>query len=244
GQCLEVKNVLVNGNVTFSVVHPGAVSEITWKKGSDLLVEFYGEKPHFYLLKDRANVTFSPITLSINKMTGDDGGTYTAEVMNDKQKTTTYIFSLKVWVPVPKPNITCSQEGNSTLFLCHSDLDVSYQWQDGSKTEPAGDQYSISHSSNKRHGPLTCVVTNPLSTNQTTIQIESCVQGENERGRTGLVIFASAGFTGIAGIAGVLWKRNKLQGQNRTRPSSQDISPDGQSKGQPTDVERGENPTD
>ncbi|KAG8430724.1 hypothetical protein GDO86_020071 [Hymenochirus boettgeri] len=194
-------------------------------------------------------------------MTGDDGGTYTAEVMNDKQKTTTYIFSLKVWVPVPKPNITCSQEGNSTLFLCHSDLDVSYQWQDGSKTEPAGDQYSISHSSNKRHGPLTCVVTNPLSTNQTTIQIESCVQGENERGRTGLVIFASAGFTGIAGIAGVLWKRNKLQGQNRTTanqvqegteeenqslkgPSSQDISPDGQSKGQPTDVERGENPTD
>ncbi|KAE8620919.1 hypothetical protein XENTR_v10004615 [Xenopus tropicalis] len=201
----------VNESVTFTLLPYDGATEITWKIGPDKLAEIdETNKPYFYRLGDKAAATFSPGSLTINRLEKKDSGTYTAEVQVGRQ-THTQTFQLAVYDAVLEPNVTCTEgeEPNTIDLRCFSPGDGTYQWRNGTRSG-SGPVLVLSEQQNhtitkaNAYGVVTCVVTNPASSKNRSLPLSSCVKETSSR--THIVIVIVLLVIGIViGIIAGLW---------------------------------------
>ncbi|XP_018101246.1 lymphocyte function-associated antigen 3 [Xenopus laevis] len=206
GRGQEIINKAVHESVTFNLNSLDGVTEITWKFGQDKFAELDDiTEPNFYRLRDRANATFSPGSLTINRLQKEDTGTYTAEIQVGR-KTITVTFILKVYDAVQRPHVICTrgEDPNTLVLHCHSPGVVKYQWRDSSDNIVSDKQnFTVTDPSVDKNGNVTCDAHNPGSSKSNFILFSSCDQ--EEKSNTFHFISVGVALLLLFGIGIVLW---------------------------------------
>ncbi|XP_049919418.1 uncharacterized protein LOC126401905 [Epinephelus moara] len=93
------------------------ITNITWKHGPNIAVEWYGDRNFTYhLFEGRSMLNSSTGALTITGLTRNDSGNFTPEINGQVTKATL----LHVISPVPKPTVStwCDTEMTYCVFTC------------------------------------------------------------------------------------------------------------------------------
>ncbi|CAK6983295.1 uncharacterized protein LOC128354439 isoform X1 [Scomber scombrus] len=143
-----------------SVVNP--ITSITWKHGSDIAMEWYGDKTYSYRqFKDRGSLNISTGVMTITGLYQNHSGIYTAEINNKVNNHT----QLLVISPVPKPSISVSCERTYCDLTCDGNTTgaepVEYWWTAGEKKWNSTKELNITKEDKEEW--FICTVENPVS---------------------------------------------------------------------------------
>ncbi|XP_061572275.1 uncharacterized protein LOC133425437 [Cololabis saira] len=179
--------ILLNGAVIFSgkadpyrelgssfVLCPDSVTppltNITWKHGVDLAVDWSGGNVTFYRIsKDHCSLNTTTGCLTISNVTHDQSGRYTSQVNYEDQNP----IEIKVLLPVHKPTVSsnCYDEKSHCILTCEGNIiddhgPVRPFWIISYKYRP-GDTLKITQENQESFIP--CVLENPVGFKQSEI---------------------------------------------------------------------------
>uniref|UniRef100_UPI0037E9C340 lymphocyte function-associated antigen 3 n=1 Tax=Semicossyphus pulcher TaxID=241346 RepID=UPI0037E9C340 len=158
------------------VLKPGAASQpitnILWKQGANIAAQWDAlgaEIDLFRQFKERGSLNTSSGEMTIIGLSGDDAGTYTAEI-NDMVAGSTHLIIIS---PVPKPSIikACDNEGVRCVLSCEGDITsagpVTYKWKSGGtekeKTIRKEDTLNLTEFSCELQNPVSQESSQPIS---------------------------------------------------------------------------------
>ncbi|RVE75040.1 hypothetical protein OJAV_G00012820 [Oryzias javanicus] len=195
-------------------VKEASIISVTWKHGADLAAEWFGGNPTFYRsFKGRCILSDKTGVLTINDVKLEDGGSYTPEINNNIQPAIT----LRVFSPVPKPNIThdCKPEQTQCTLTCMFEKtddmgDVQIFWIVDDRREKGGGALEITKETKEK--TFICGLNNSVSSENSN-KLQNPLLTDDESGRThivGIVLGLLAVLSFCVGAAVFLILRHKM----------------------------------
>ncbi|XP_051848885.1 lymphocyte function-associated antigen 3 [Antechinus flavipes] len=191
GKCESMKIFgCKNDNVTLSPFHLNIENlnnwifkDITWKKDKDKVADWQldEEVKYFTPFTNRATLDFKSGNLTISNLTRSDEGAYKIESLNLPEGEAVNLYVLDKLSP---PTLSCSFEDGKIVVSSERPEDsrfLNYKWK------YAGPYVNISESevqinnSVDFHESISCILSNPVSTTESELFLQSCVPKENQR---------------------------------------------------------------
>lgn len=124
------------------------ITQIEWKHGDDLAVEWDGKATDTYLhFKERSDLNLATGELTLKNLTEELSGVYTVRINGNLLDRS---ITLKVIAPVPKPHITisCNEEKTECTLTCEGDVTAMdpywYYWKyNGTEKKTEDNIYKI-----------------------------------------------------------------------------------------------------
>ncbi|XP_029931039.1 CD48 antigen-like [Myripristis murdjan] len=173
------------GTFTLDPGLPGIPRNILWTHGSDKAVEWRGqaEKLETYTyreFKDKSTLNLTTGALTVRDLVKDLSGTYKLELTTERGLSE-FTQTVEVLDPVPKPEVSCVQEGNTTRLFCFAkDHQVQFRWSgpdlDGMSWGPMNGSADIIIG---KQGSYSCEVKNPVSEKKQSFHTKDCGSTED-----------------------------------------------------------------
>ncbi|XP_074044632.1 lymphocyte function-associated antigen 3 isoform X2 [Macrotis lagotis] len=174
---------LMKSNVTLSPLKKADFKDITWKKDKDKVAEWQenSQPKYFGSFNGRAILDKNGNFTILNLMTSDES-LYELESLNPPGNELKFLYVFRV----PKPHLSCSfDDGNITISCNESGNNdfLSYQWKfRGTYLNHSVSKMQLRWNPEDLHQNITCITINPVSSNESTLLLKSCVP-ETDHGR-------------------------------------------------------------
>ncbi|XP_067358180.1 carcinoembryonic antigen-related cell adhesion molecule 1-like isoform X1 [Channa argus] len=141
----------------------GPITDITWKHGKDIAIEWYqGPVDGYRQFKERGSLNVTTGALTITGLTPGESGSYTAEI-NDKVTGTTQLLVIS---RVSKPTVSSQCDADHCVFTCESNdttaEPVTYSWMAEDKLLNSSNELRITKDESEKQ--FHCELRNPVST--------------------------------------------------------------------------------
>ncbi|XP_017325873.1 lymphocyte function-associated antigen 3 isoform X2 [Ictalurus punctatus] len=201
-------------NHTFRPSIQGPIERIDWRYNGNLVVDWdSGSDPTWFRLKERASLDIKTgdLTLQLKK---EDSGLFKGQfqvngILHYFERTITVID------PVPKPKVTCEQNGVNITLRCSVDPSVQaeFTWSGPNGLSQSGNSLHITKESEER--VYFCTAKNKVSNSETEFSLKSCPPQAEDDEKDAFPIGAIVGVLIVLVLiglvfVGVFWKKIKV----------------------------------
>ncbi|KAF4086924.1 hypothetical protein AMELA_G00089910 [Ameiurus melas] len=162
-------------NYTFRPSIQGTIEILDWRHNGNLVVEWEpGSDPHFYRYKERASLDTTTGDFTLRLMKKEDSGVFRGQfqvetILQEFERTITVID------PVPKPKVTCEQNGMNITLRCSVDPSVQaeFTWSGPNGFSESGNSVHITKESDQEKVYF-CIAKNSVSHTDTEFNLNMC----------------------------------------------------------------------
>ncbi|KAF4086923.1 hypothetical protein AMELA_G00089900 [Ameiurus melas] len=160
---------------TFRPSIQGTIEILDWRHNGYLVVEWEpGSDPHFYRYQERASLDTKTGDFTLRLMKKEDSGVFRGQfqvkgVLQEFERTITVID------PVPKPKVTCEQNGMNITLRCSVEPSVQaeFTWSGPNGFSESGNSVHITKESDQEKVYF-CIAKNSVSHTDTEFNLNMC----------------------------------------------------------------------